>query len=178
MAALAEAQPPTAEEIAQLEGVALLKVLRDVGDYKITRKVYMSKRATWTKDPRWGGMAHHLVADVHPMFRTAFALVLSNSTRANKVDIKGFTCANSSLRSHHSIEDTMWFPRIREEHTGDVAAQVRLLEQDHAELVTIEERVMQGSMEAILEFVNRLEELLDLEELLLVPLLLEGKGGL
>ena len=113
-------------------------------------------------------MARHLVEDVHAFFRGCFHDVLARSRRSGGVDASGFAAANRMLHGHHQTEDVMWFPRLSAAHGADVAAGVRELSRDHAALVELEARVLVGSLDALSEFVARLDEHLDLEECLTV----------
>ena len=207
-AAAAATPAADAPALAELEGPSLLAALRAEGNRALTREVRALKGAEWKRARSGGGrggMARHLVEDVHAHFRELFADVLESSRRAGAVNRTAFSSANSHLHMHHGIEDAAWFPALCSE-APELTPQVHKLSQDHRALVALEERVEGGSLEALAEFVEaraplslahacdappgahqpypgtrraqRLNEHLDLEELLTVPLLMQGRGGL
>ena len=177
LAADCAALPPAPAALEQLHGAQLVAALRAEPDPTATARVHALQLAAWRRDPRFGGMARHLLDDVHPIFRRAFASVLAESERSGAVDGRGFASANSHLAQHHATEDAMWFPALRALHGAEMAAQVDLLESDHADLVALEARVKRGEMEALRSFCDALRLHLDREELLTVPLLMQGTGG-
>ena len=170
------------EEISQLNQVQLFAALRNVeGDLAaqrdITQRVHREKLSKWKSDPRYAqSMAHHLVEDIHSGFRSAFNDVLQRSSDAH-VNVSQFRRINSSLHHHHGIEDQWWFPRMIQQHP-DIADEVHILENDHKQLVVLEERVCNGEFVALQEFVAALNDHLNREELLTVPLLMVGNAGM
>lgn len=169
----------SADSLAELDGVALFSALRAVPEEErpdLTAKVHSKKLASWrTQRSFHETMAEHLVDDVHPMFRRGFARVIEQSQSA--VDVKEFQSMNSMLRQHHGIEDTYWFPSLKQRHP-EIAPEVDILERDHHALISLEARIVRGDREALLEFTSRLMDHLNREEMLTVPFLMDGTGGL
>jgi hypothetical protein len=79
------------------------------------------------------------------MFRSGFTTLLQKSQASGAVDVPAFSRLNRSLHNHHHTEDTMWFPGFRRQHP-ELKLFIDVLESDHAELVRLEQRVMQGDM--------------------------------
>ncbi|KAI9339054.1 hypothetical protein BDR26DRAFT_397511 [Obelidium mucronatum] len=146
---------------------------------RTTAAVYAFLKESWKKDPRWGGMASHLVEDVHPMFREGFGALKRQvlSSKARKVDVGWFKQLNNGLHHHHSLEDKMWFPQLCRLHK-EVSSEVRILEADHRRLVELEGQICSGDWEALVEFCDGLFDHLNREEMITVPFLLDGTGGL
>lgn len=115
-------------------------------------------------------MAHHLVEEVHPMFRNAFEKVLRNSKEGD-VKVTEFMSVNQGLHHHHEAEDDMWFPQLKQQHPH-IIDELTLLEQDHTSLRTLENEVQGGKYAALTEFVSALSDHLRREEMLIVPCLL------
>merc|ERR1711916_70935 len=160
------------ETLAKLETVPLLAALRKIKTAderrRVTREVHASKMAQWRQHDNWSfGMARHLVEDVHVAFRDGFARV------RDAKDVKLFERWNSSLHHHHSLEDRSLFPARRKQHP-ELVPEVDILEKDHAQLVKIEKEVGRGHAEQIETFVALLLDHLDREELITVPVFLQG----
>ena len=186
-AAASAALSAVAAAIAALEGPALFAALRAViGDRAlrrdVTARVHALQLRAWRALPAFDGMARHLVEDVHPMFRDGFADVLARAQRTGSGrgggDVAAFRRINSSLHGHHGHEDADWFPRLRHAHPK-LAPEVDVLESDHAALVALEAHIVERrDLDALVEFVAALGDHLNREEMLTVPALMDGTGGL
>lgn len=176
-----------AASLAALDGPALFAALRRAGEgttaaarRDVTSRVRAHKLLAWRAAPSFQGMARHLVDDVHPIFREGFGDVLAASRARGAVDAAAFRRVNGSLHHHHENEDAMWFPRLRARHP-ELAGEVDVLEADHAALVRLEPTIAgggAGALAALEEFVAALEDHLNREEMLTLPALMDGTGGL
>lgn len=170
-----------ASALAVLDGAPLFAAIRAIGDLdtrrNVTARVYEAKLRAWRASPLFLGMSKHLVDDVHPMFRRGFSGVLASSRKSGTVATAAFARVNDGLHHHHSLEDSMWFPRLRRAHP-ELGEEIDALEQDHAELVRLQSRVAAGELVALEAFVASLEDHLNREELLTLPALMDGSGGM
>lgn len=170
------------EDICNLESVSLFAALRNAADdlntrRELTQQVYTWKLTQWKSDSRYAqSMARHLVEDIHCGFRGAFVEVLNQSSK-DQINLKQFLRVNSSLHHHHSIEDKWWFPRMMQQFP-EIADEIRILEADHQHLVSLEHAIASGDYAALQEFIAALNDHLNREEMLTVPLLMEGDAGL
>jgi hypothetical protein len=168
-------------EISSLEGSELMAVFRAMEDTTqrrtLTAQVYALKVASWKQHPSFRRtMAHHLVVDVHPMFRDAFAEILQESEAAGEVDRVSFSQWNANLHGHHSIEDRSIFPRMRRQHP-EMVGEMDILEEDHKSLRALEGRIEAGELSALREFVAALGDHLNREEMICVQYLLSGTNA-
>ena len=172
----------TFDECKDLPILELLPKLRTIHDIafrrEITFQLHARKLTEWKKDRRYHStVARHLVEDVHKsMFREKFKNVL-NLSSVNSVRVNDFKQINENLHHHHSNEDRAWFPQLRRRHP-ELNLEINELEQDHKFLVSLESRIIQGDYTALKEFVDRLDDHLNREELLSIPFLCDGTGGL
>ena len=182
---MAAAVDGTIARLTALSGPALLTALRSdpqalgstEGRRGLTRAVHTALVKRWSCDPAFSAtMAHHLVVDVHPIFREGFRDVLQRSA-GGRVAVSQFASINAMLSSHHRSEDTAVFPRLRRLHP-EVARELAILESDHRGLVALEHKIAGGDFEALVEFVAALDDHLNREELLWVPFLMDGTGGI
>mmetsp|Transcript_21967 Transcript_21967/g.61741 ORF Transcript_21967/g.61741 Transcript_21967/m.61741 type:complete len:192 (+) Transcript_21967:58-633(+) len=179
------------EEVERLLALSVVAFMEDISAIQdrekrreLTRCVHARKLEQWKATKGWHGMARHLVEDVHAHFRAGF-----ERARAEK-DVRRFQAYNRGLHNHHSIEDRLLFPTMRSARP-DLIDAVDNLEQDHRALVELEGRVRAGSMSkgigevegdadngdamvAMDEFVFLLLDHLNREEILTVPLLMDG----
>eukprot|EP01034_Spumella_vulgaris_P027353 gene27354-34061_t len=118
-----------------------------------------------------GGMAHHLVEEVHPMFRNGFDRILKGSSEGD-VKIEKFNQVNRGLHNHHGGEDEHWFPQLRRDFPK-ISPELDILENDHADLVKMENDIKRGNYSVLVEFVAALNDHLNREEMLIVPCLLK-----
>ncbi len=138
---------------------------------EITQKVYDIKMRLYSNKAGYRhSMAHHLVEEVHPMFRNAFDKVL-RSSKEGDVKISQFEKVNRGLHNHHEGEDAHWFPQLKRENPK-IGSELAILEQDHANLVAMENEIKRGSYTALVEFIAALNDHLIREEMLIVPILL------
>jgi hypothetical protein len=80
----------------------------------------------------------------------------------------------ANLEGHHTGEDKSWFPRIARRNP-ELKKAFDYLSKDHQHLHPLEVRVVQKKDEAALrEFVSFLDDHLNREEMLIVPLALAG----
>lgn len=170
-----------AQMIAKLTVPALHRSLWKIEDATsrraVTQQVYELQKNTWKSLPNYNStMARHLVQDVHPMFRKGFDRVVQKSSE-EKVDIQGFIRVNDSLHGHHGIEDSYWFPNLRRAHP-EIIEELDILESEHKRLVQLEKDICAGQLAALQEFVGLLNDHLNREEMLTVPFLMDGTGGL
>ncbi|RHY34214.1 hypothetical protein DYB32_001882 [Aphanomyces invadans] len=130
----------------------------------------------WKQDRRWGGMGRHLVEDIHVSFRRGFEILVKKGEARREVNVSSFRHLDNNLHHHHSIEDQMWFPRLKQLHP-ECQSEVEVLERDHRKLIELESQVTSGDYAALVEFVDHLMDHLNREEMLSVPWLLDGTGG-
>lgn len=161
--------------LAKLDNSTLFFELRSIEDVQerraITFQVHELKMNFYRSKAAYSGsLAQHLVDDVHPMFRRAFAKLLNNSKEGD-VKLSQFDQANADLHHHHGAEDEIFFPQWKEKHPH-ISDELKVLENDHAALVVMESEIKLGSYSALQEFVEALNDHLNREEMLLVPLLL------
>jgi hemerythrin superfamily protein len=117
------------------------------------------------------------VEDVHGHFREAFKQVLQAS-KPGHVYIKGFNQVNRSLQGHHGNEDRSWFPRLKRLHP-EMVKEIDVLERDHKYLVNLEHNIVEkNDYDSLVEFVEALNDHLNREEMISVPFLCDGTGGL
>jgi len=178
----ARASIPTDEAFLAMETPALLQALRGIHDTTtqraVTDRIRGIKLQLWRLRPQFRGMAQHLVEDVHSFFREAFSSLLARSKKSGAVDAKAFASINLQLHHHHEIEDAAWFPKLRRLHP-ELAREVDVLERDHASLVELEDSITRArDLTALTLFVARLLDHLNREEILSVPHLMDGSGGL
>lgn len=140
---------------------------------KTTAQVHEILLKEWKRDTRWFGIAHHLVEEVHIHFRQMFTSLM----QSDKVNIAKFKECNRMLHHHHSLEDSYWFPNLKRLHP-EFIDEIDILEKDHKELVRLEKKVVNGDHQALLEFFNGLLDHLNREEMISVPFLMDGSGGL
>jgi iron-sulfur cluster repair protein YtfE (RIC family) len=163
----------------------LLPALRRIDDVTQRRSVCSAVHAahlkTWRSNSKWKGMARHLVEDVHTMFRQAFSSLIDTTSNPkavrSQVDLGNFQRYNENLHGHHGNEDAAWFPRLKRLHP-EFKAEIEILEADHAALVALEKRIHAGDYAALTEFVAALDDHLNREEIISVPFLMDGTGGL
>lgn len=162
--------------LAKIDNSELFFELRSIADVterrEITQQVYDMKMRVYSGKAAYrSSMAHHLVEEVHPMFRNAFDKVLRKSSEGD-VKVSEFDRVNRGLHNHHGGEDDWWFPVLRRKHPN-ICAELDILESDHQALVAMEASIKQGSYSALVEFVSALNDHLNREEMLLVPCLLK-----
>ncbi|RHY60669.1 hypothetical protein DYB38_004182 [Aphanomyces astaci] len=163
---------PTLERLAELRSIDDVQVRRQK-----TKDVHALLLREWKQDRRWGGMGRHLVEDIHVSFRRGFEMLVKEGEMRREVNVSSFRQLDNSLHHHHSIEDHSWFPRLKQLHP-ESRSEVDILERDHRKLIELESRVASGDYDALVEFVEHLMDHLNREEMLSVPWLLEGTGGL
>ncbi len=161
-----------ARNLAKMDTSELFFELRSITDVQqrreVTYHVHELKMRKYSNKPEWRrSMAHHLVEEVHPMFRNAFDKVLRGSSEGN-VKIAQFDQVNRGLHNHHGGEDDHWFPDLRRNYP-QISAELDILEKDHADLVQMERAIKAGSYTALVEFVAALNDHLNREEMLIVP---------
>ncbi len=151
-----------------------LRAIVDVQERReTTQHVYDMRMRIFSKKPSFrSSMAHHLVEEVHPMFRNGFDRVLKGSSEG-KVKIAQFSEINRSLHHHHGAEDEQFFPQLRRQFPK-IGPELDVLENDHANLVKLEGDIKGGSYTALVEFVAALNDHLNREEMLIVPCLLSS----
>lgn len=162
--------------------LAALAAVDDVTDRRyITAQVHAHKIAQWGKDPSFfASEASHLVRDIHGMFRRVFNAVAEECEAGPEDENKwmqSFESYNEMLHHHHSIEDKWWFPRLSTTHPA-IKYHLAALELDHKELVALAQGIRAGDRAALREFVVFLEDHLNREEILTVPFLMDGSGGI
>ncbi|RHY45693.1 hypothetical protein DYB30_012354 [Aphanomyces astaci] len=113
-------------------------------------------------------MGRHLVEDIHVSFRRGFEMLVKKGEMHREVNF---------LQHHHNIEDHSWFPRLKQLHPKSRSA-VDILQRDHRKLIELESRMASGDYDALVEFVERLMDHLNREEMLSVLWLLEDTGAL
>ena len=179
------AEQSSLQELIEMKCLDLLPALRkidaDLERRTTTGTVHAAHLKVWEKSPKWKGMAQHLVKDVHAMFRRGFESLVDPDANPKAarglVDVPSFQRVNESLHGHHGNEDRAWFPRLRRLHR-EFDAEIDILEADHARLVALEAAILKGDYKALQEFVAQLSDHLNREELISVPFLMDGTGGL
>ncbi|KAF0692664.1 Aste57867_16279 [Aphanomyces stellatus] len=161
-----------------LPRLAELRAIEDPQQRRLTtREVHAILLQSWKADRRWGGMAEHLVEQIHPMFRHGFARLAAQAEASKRVNVSSFRGLVHSLHHHHTIEDRAWFPQLKRLHP-DARPEIDILETDHRKLVELEAQVSSGDYDAHVEFIDHLMDHLNREEMLSVPWLLDGTGAL
>ena len=151
-----------------------------------TNERYAAALQQWKRDASFGGMARHLVEDVHGTFRQNFHLLKREAAKARAADtvlpekaaklFQKFRTCVSQLEHHHQAEDQIFFPQFRRQNPSS-APEFDVLESDHKQLHPLETVVMDANasmtdrLDALVEFVDFLEDHLRREEMLLVPML-------
>ncbi len=108
----------------------------------MTKDVHAVHLREWkTKREFRSTMAHHLVVEVHPMFRNGFA----NCIAEGGADLRMFRNVNRILHHHHGAEDELWFPKLRKNHP-EVKSEIDILENDHKYFVSLEAKILEGSL--------------------------------
>ncbi|ETW08945.1 hypothetical protein H310_01427 [Aphanomyces invadans] len=166
------ARLPALERLAELRRIEDVQVRRQT-----TKDVHAILMREWKQDRRWGGMGRHLVEDIHVSFRRGFEILVKKGEARREVNVSSFRHLDNNLHHHHSIEDQMWFPRLKQLHP-ECQSEVEVLERDHRKLIELESQVTSGDYAALVEFVDHLMDHLNREEMLSVPWLLDGTGGL
>ncbi|RHY82873.1 hypothetical protein DYB37_012950 [Aphanomyces astaci] len=110
-------------------------------------------------------MGRHLVEDIHVSFRRGFEMLVKNGEMRREVNVSSFRQLYNSLHHHHNIEDHSWFPRLKQLRP-DNRSEVDIRERDHRKLIELESRV---DYDALVEFVERLMDQFNREEMLSVP---------
>ena len=115
-------------------------------------------------------MAHHLVEEVHKMFRKMFHDCLAAYEKSKEVDVRRFAQCLRSLEGHHRGEDEMYFPMWAREHP-EIQPFFDHLSLDHRHLHPLERRVLDNKDgEALREFVSFLDDHLNREEMATVSM--------
>ncbi|KAG9405664.1 hypothetical protein AC1031_003572 [Aphanomyces cochlioides] len=171
----------TAQELASTPALERLADLRTVEDElarrAMTAQAYDILLREWKQDRRYRGGAEHLVDEIHLWYRQGFESLAKQARSRRKVDLPSFRRLNGNLHHHHSYEDRAWFPVLKRLHP-ECRQELKILEKDHRKLVELEAKVEDGDFEAMVEFCDHLVDHLNREEMLSVPWLLEGTGGL
>ncbi len=152
-----------------------------------TSEKYAIALQEWKRSPSFNGMSRHFVEDVHGTFRRNFSQVkkaASVARSAETVDaaksqhiFHKFSGFVAQLEHHHRLEDEYFFPTMRKQ-SPEKAADFDVLERDHAQLHPLEELVadtkalLTDRLGAVVDFVEFLEDHLNREEMLVVPLML------
>ena len=151
-----------------------------------TNERYAIALAQWKRDSSFSGMARHLVEDVHGTFRQNFHALKREASKARAAEavvaekaaklFHRFKMCVSQLEHHHQAEDQLFFPQFRQQVPSS-GPDFDILENDHKQLHPLETLVMDlkapinDRLDAIVEFVDFLEDHLRREEMLLVPML-------
>jgi len=154
---------------------------------------YEAARVEWRQHPAYRRtIAQHFVEDVHPMFREMFNSVeqaLSKREKKGETPLvdkqvqRMFHNAWSNLEHHHQAEDRLMFPRLREFAPTQLEA-FDVLEDDHKRLYPLKDAVLSSLDNSMLsdedrrrslsEFIALLMDHLNREELLVVPMFMNG----
>ena len=106
------------------------------------------------------------------------AVVAAGAAEASPTSVSQFQAYVRNLEHHHQAEDQLWFPNVSRE-TPELRPYVDYLSMDHQHWHPLEVRVVKhGDADAIREFESFLSDHLNREELLTVPLLMSGRGGI
>jgi iron-sulfur cluster repair protein YtfE (RIC family) len=168
-----------------------------VSNVSLHKSVYSQILQGWKDSPTFKGMGRHLAEDIHGQFRDGFSAILSECEGADAIPkplLRRFISLNGMLHHHHSIEDNAIWPQLRQ-MSNELKLEADLLEKDHKNLNIIVDRIVKGEglessalmmsggrvelktgagYAALKEFVDFLEDHLIREELLIVPLMLNG----
>lgn len=143
---------------------------------QMVQSVHGEQVSSWRAHRRYSStLTRHFLEDVHAYFRAAFQQVLSQAEKNNKtVNVPLFRRAVDNLTGHHRMEDMHVFPMFAS-HYPEMSSHFSFLEEDHTYLHPLEERVFKnGDFDALKEFVEFLIDHLNREEMVLVPMMLEG----
>ena len=166
-------------EMASIESPKLLRFLRLIENDKerreVTRNIHRLKMNVWRKHKKFNNsLAGFLVDGIHQPFRKDFHDVIKRSP-APTINVGLFTHVNSSLHHHHYFESSSIFPDLRRSDKR-VAKELDILERDYAGLVALERKVVTGDdRSALLEFIAFLDDHLNRNEMLIIPLLMMDK---
>ena len=153
---------------------------------------YNESRQEWERQWRLSGrsLARHLVEDVHDHHRRGFAQVIAmveeRKTRGEETVVSADVVRSlrwrvQGLQGHHSLEDASFFPLVKQRFP-DRALEVDVLEGDHQRLHPLEDVVLDSDgthpsdeirLAALQEFIAFLNDHLNREEMLTVPLMLQ-----
>jgi hypothetical protein len=143
-----------------------------------TTAEYARCLAEWQAHKMWRRtMAHHLVAEVHEMFRRMFQQVEDAYKKDGAVDARRFAQCLRSLQGHHDGEDHQFFPMFVARNPA-LRAPLDYLSLDHQHLHPLERQALAGDGAALVEFNAFLLDHLRREEMLLVPEMLSGRAGM
>ena len=178
---MSESLQASVDKISLMNEKAALSELRVIPDIQsrreVTYHVYQAKLREYKENAAFHStLATALVNQFHASYRTSFSEVLLKSSPGS-VDVGLFDKANTELHIHHEYEDSTWFPKLKELHP-EIVAELELMEEDHRYIVSLEPSIRAGNYEALVDFVESLNDHLNREELLIVPYLMEGTGGL
>ena len=130
----------------------------------------------WIKDPRYKFTIASYLVDIHLTLRATVDDVVKSS-KHNHVKIEHFKSVNLGLREHHNIEDNIWFPKLIKLHP-DFKIEIENLEKDHNYLISLEEKILNNDYDALVKFNTVLNDHINREELIAIPFLMEGTGGM
>ena len=156
---------------------------------------YRAARQAWEQDPKYTGrsLARHLVEDVHEHFRKSFRQVLAmvddrraegKSVLVSAEIVNALRWRLRGLLNHHNGEDQHFFPTIRQRFP-EAVPEVDILERDHQRLHPLEDVVLGSDgthpsdeirLAALYEFNAFLNDHLNREEMLVVPLMLANSN--
>lgn len=166
-------------EMASIESPKLLGFLRliesDIERREVTRIVHQVKMTDWRKHKNFNNsLAGFLVDGIHEPFREDFHDIVERSTAAT-INVDLFTHLNSSLHHHHCYENSSIFPDLRRSDKR-VAEELDIMEKDYAGLVALERKIVTGDDRlALLEFIASLNDHLNRNEILIIPLLMRDE---
>lgn len=166
-------------EMASIESLKLLRFLRlienDQERREVTHNVHQVMMNDWRKHKKFNNsLAGFLVDGIHQPFREDFHDVIKRSP-APTINVGLFTHLNSSLLHHHYFENSSIFPDLRRSDKR-VAKELDILEKDYAGLAALKRKVVTGhDRSALLEFIACLNDHLNRNEMLIIPLLMEDE---
>ncbi|KAI8620384.1 hypothetical protein BC830DRAFT_1077860 [Chytriomyces sp. MP71] len=172
---------PSPHQLAQLPIITCLAALRGIANrsdrLSVTQATHARLASQWRRNPNFvRSNAAQLVDGVHAHFRHCFS-ALSKENGNGDDTIRRFVAFSNELNLHHAIEDGVWFPRLARFHT-ELQLELLLLEDDHRAFVALESRIEEGDTLALREFIENLNDHMDREEMITVPFLMDGTGGL
>lgn len=166
-------------ELATLDVPSFFSFLRLIDDTiekrTITNQVYELKVAKWKNSKRFRkSIAGFLFHGIHQPLRESFDEIIMLSP-APTVNVALFTRANNSLHHHHGFVDASVFPKLRQMNQT-VSIELDILAKDLAGLVALQQRIIAGhDHRTLVEYVAALNDHLNRKEMLIVPLLIDGR---
>jgi hypothetical protein len=149
-----------------------------------TRRLHERELARWRRHPLYRGSdGARLVDSIHGWIRRRFDLILLDLAKQEvtapqvspRVRPEQYRLLSAFLHHHHKVEDRKVFPAFLKKQP-DMQRALAWLDSDHAHLQPFDHSVRKdGSAQAFREYYDFVDVHLNREELLIVPLVLNGR---